>query len=150
MVTPSTLWLLIKHLREPQREAVWVGEGIRLSWQILCYLMTEQVNHEIYIYFIVSHLWKLEIRHKSNLKRQQQITALTGIQRETFMQIERHYWSYLKKYVYYLYKIYENNVHFEYINTVESFFWDMKQYAMLWLYDLFLKNIGSTVSCLNL
>lgn len=111
MVTPSTLWLLIKHLHEPQRETVWVGEGIRLSWQTLCYLMTEQVNHEIYIYFIVSHLWKLEIRHKSNLKRQQQITALTGIQRETFMQIERHYWSYLKKYVYYLYKIYENNVH---------------------------------------
>lgn len=72
MVTPSTLWLLIKHSHAPQGEAVWVGERIRLSWQILCYLMTEQVNHEIYIYFIVSRLWKLEIRHKSNLKRQEQ------------------------------------------------------------------------------
>lgn len=40
-------------------------------------------------HFIVGHLWKLEIRHKSNLKKQQ-IIALIGIHRETFMKIERH------------------------------------------------------------
>lgn len=72
-------------------------------------------------HFIVGHLWKLEIRHKSNLKKQQ-IIALIGIHRETFMKIERHKLELFEKKNYYIYEIYENNLHFEDTNTVETFY----------------------------
>lgn len=79
--------------------------------------MTEQMNQEICTYFIVSHDWKLEIRHKSKLKKIQHSPDYRG--KLSFKLTEINQVKFEN--IYYLYNVYENNGHSEGINIVESF-----------------------------
>ena len=71
--------------------------------------------------YIVSQLF-METWNKTRVTPPKQITALTRIQRETFMHIEGDKWELnLEKGIYYLHKIFENDACLEDINIVERF-----------------------------